>query len=162
MAQEKMKAKAGETGVVAVNRRASFDFELGDRYEAGLSLLGSEVRSLRMNGGDVSTAWVDIDSHGEAWVKEMRIPVLTHAAFGHGEKRPRKLLLKRAEIERLRGSIEREGMTLVVTQCYFKGGRAKLEFALARGKKMHDKRHSLRAKTQEREARQAMASRRGR
>jgi SsrA-binding protein len=152
--------KAKDTGVVAVNRRASFDFELGDRYEAGLELLGSEARSLRMNGGDVSTAWVDIDTRGEARVKEMRIPVLTHAAFGHGEKRPRKLLLHRAEIERLRGSVERDGMTLIVTRCYFKGGRAKLEFALARGKKKHDKRQSLRAKAHEKEARQAMAARR--
>ena len=158
MAQEKAK----DTGVVAVNRRASFDYELGDRYEAGLSLLGSEARSLRMNGGDVSTAWVDIDPRGQAWVKEMRIPVLTHAAFGHGEKRPRKLLLHRAEIEALRGAIERDGMTLVVTRCYFKDGRAKLEFALARGKKKYDKRQSLRAKAQEREARQAMSTRRGR
>jgi len=92
----------------------------------------------------------------------MRIPVLTHAAFGHGEKRPRKLLLHRAEIESLRGAIERDGMTLVVTRCYFKNGRAKLEFALARGKKKYDKRQALRSKTHEREARQEMAVRRGR
>jgi len=152
--------KAPNTGVVAVNRRATFDYELGDRYEAGLSLLGSEVRSLRVNGADVSAAWVDIDGRGQAWVKEMRIPVLNHAAFGHGERRPRRLLLHRQEIERLRGSTERDGMTLIATRCYFKDGRAKLEFALGRGKKKHDKRQSLREKDSEREARQAM--RRGR
>jgi SsrA-binding protein len=154
------KEKATDTGVVAKNRRAGFDYELSERYEAGLQLIGSEARSLRMNGGDVSTAWVQIDHRGEAWVREMRIPVLPHAAFGHEEKRARKLLLHRAEIEKLRGTIEREGMTLVVTQVYFKDGRAKLEFAIARGKKQHDKRHAMRDKENEREARQAMRQRR--
>jgi SsrA-binding protein len=148
--------KVKDDGVVATNRRAHFDYELSDKYEAGLELLGSEVRSLRVQGGDVSTAWVHISGRGEAWVREMRIPVLTHAAFGHGEKRERRLLLHRAEIEHLKGAIEREGMTLVVTKCYFKDGRVKLEIALARGKKKHDKRQSLREKDSEREARQAM------
>ena len=152
--------KAKNSNVVAVNRRAGFDFELGEKFEAGLSLLGSEARSLRVNGADVSTAWVDINHRGEAFVREMRIPVLNHAAFGHEERRPRKLLLHRAEIETLRGSIEREGMTLIVTRCYFKEGRAKLEFAVARGKKKHDKRQSLREKESSKEARQAI--RRGR
>ena len=155
MAKAKAKPKATDTGVVAKNRRADFDFELGAKYEAGVSLIGSEARSLRLNGGDVSAAWVDIDHRGEAWVREMRIPVLSHAAFGHAEKRARKLLLHRAEIERLRGSIEREGMTLVVTRCYFKDGRAKIEFAVARGKKKYDKRQSLREKDSAREARQS-------
>jgi SsrA-binding protein len=150
------KHKATDTGVVAKNRRASFDFELGDKYEAGVSLIGSEARSLRTNGGDVSSAWVDIDHRGEAWVKEMRIPVLPHAAFGHVEKRARKLLLHREEIERLRGSVDRNGMTLIVTRCYFKEGRAKIEFAVARGKKKYDKRQSLREKDSAREARQAI------
>jgi SsrA-binding protein len=154
------KDRATDTGVVAKNRRAHFDFELGDKYEAGISLIGSEARSLRTNGGDVSSAWVDIDHRGEAWVKEMRIPVLSHAAFGHVEKRARKLLLHREEIERLRGSIDRDGMTLIVTRCYFKEGRAKIEFAVARGKKKYDKRQSLREKDSAREARQAI--RRGR
>ncbi|HEX3594842.1 MAG TPA: SsrA-binding protein SmpB [Polyangiaceae bacterium] len=154
----KGKGKNGDH--VATNRRASFDFELGDKYEAGMSLLGSEARSMRVNGADVSTAWVEINQRGEAWVKEMRVPVLTHAAFAHTEKRPRKLLLHRAELDTLRGAIERDGMTLIVTRCYFKEGRAKLEFAVARGKKKHDKRQSLREKDSAREARQAM--RRGR
>jgi SsrA-binding protein len=154
------KGKAKSSDLVATNRRAHFDFELGDKYEAGLSLLGSEARSMRVNGADVSTAWVEINHRGEAWVREMRVPVLTHAAFAHTEKRPRKLLLHREELDTLKGAIERDGMTLVVTRCYFKEGRAKLEFAVARGKKMHDKRQSLREKDSEREARQAM--RRGR
>ena len=153
--------KAQDSGTVAVNRRAHFDYELGDRYEAGLSLIGSEARSLRVNGGDISSAWVNIDRHGEAWVQDMRIPVLSHAAFGHEEKRARKLLLKRAEIEHLRGSLDREGMTLVVTRCYFKNGRAKIEIALGQGRKKHDKRQAIRARDSEREARQAMRRGRG-
>lgn len=154
------KQKGKEDGVVAVNRRAHFDYELGDRYEAGLSLLGSEARSLRVNGADVSAAWVDIDSRGQAWVKDMKIAVLQHAAFGHEEKRPRRLLLHRQEIDRLKGSTEREGLTLIVTRCYFKDRRAKIEFAVARGKKKFDKRQATRERDATREARQAM--RRGR
>ena len=148
--------KNKKNDVAAVNRRASFDYELGDRYEAGISLTGSEARSLRVHGADISGSWVDIDHRGEAWVREMRIPVLQHAAFGHVEKRPRKLLLHRAEIEKLRGGVERDGMTLIVVRCYFKEGRAKLEFALARGKKNYDKRHALREKAEARDARKAV------
>jgi SsrA-binding protein len=142
--------------LVSKNRRASFDYELGDSYEAGLVLIGSEARSLRENTADLSDAWVDIDGRGEAWVKGMRIPPLKHAAFGHEERRPRKLLLHKEQIDKLRGSVDREGMTLIVTKCYIKSGRAKLEFALARGKKTHDKRHALKAKVENREAEAAM------
>jgi len=154
------KKNPGGDRLVSKNRRASFDYELGDSYEAGLVLIGSEARSLRENTADLTDAWVDIDSRGEAWVKGMRVPTLKHAAFGHDERRPRKLLLHREQIEKLRGQVEREGMTLIVTKCYIKGGRAKLEFALARGKKTHDKRHALREKYADREAEAAM--RRGR
>jgi SsrA-binding protein len=154
--------KKNPTGdrLVSKNRRASFDYELGDAYEAGLVLIGSEARSLRENTADLTDAWVDIDSRGEAWIKGMRIPPLKHAAFGHEERRPRKLLLHREQIDKLRGHTEREGMTLIATKCYIKNGRAKLEFAIARGKKTHDKRHALREKYADREAEQAM--RRGR
>jgi len=146
--------------LVSKNRRASFNYELGDSYEAGIVLIGSEARSLRENTADLTDAWVDIDARNEAWVKGMRIPPLKHAAFGHEERRPRKLLLHREQIDKLRGSVDRDGMTLIVTKCYIKSGRAKLEFALARGKKMHDKRHALREKVAGREAEAAI--RRGR
>ncbi|MBM4364309.1 MAG: SsrA-binding protein SmpB [Deltaproteobacteria bacterium] len=155
------KAKTKDSANVAVNRRAGFDYDLGDRYEAGLSLIGSEVRSLRVQGADVSAAWVDLDPRGEAWVRDMRIPHLNHAAFGHAETRARKLLLHRAELDTLRGAIERDGMTLIVTRCYFKDGRAKIEFALARGRKKVDKRGAIRERETEREARQAMRRGRG-
>ncbi len=147
----------GGERVVAKNRRAHFDYELGQSYEAGMCLIGSEVRSLRENGGDLVDAWVDIDFRGEAWVRGMRIPPLKHAAFGHEEKRARKLLLNRTELDRLKGSIERDGMTLVATKCYFKDNRAKLEIALARGRKKHDKRQAIRERDADKEARQAIA-----
>jgi len=154
------KQKGGGDRLISKNRRASFNYELGDTYEAGLVLIGSEARSLRENTADLTDAWVDIDGRNEAWVKGMRVPCLKHAAFGHEERRPRKLLLHREQIDKLRGLVERDGMTLIVTKCYIKGGRAKLEFALARGKKTHDKRQALRTKMDDRDAQAAM--RRGR
>ena len=154
------KKKGGGDRLISKNRRASFNYELGDAYEAGLVLIGSEARSLRENTADLTDAWVDIDSRNEAWVKGMRVPPLKHASFGHDERRPRKLLLHREQIDKLRGLVERDGMTLIVTKCYIKSGRAKLEFAIARGKKTHDKRQALRTKMDARDAEAAM--RRGR
>ncbi len=148
--------KSSGDRLIAKNRRARFDYELGQTFEAGIALIGSEARSLRDHAADLSDAWVDIDSRDEAWVKNMRIPPLAHAAFAHEERRTRKLLLHAAEIQRMRAALEREGMTLIVTKCYFKNGRAKLEVALARGKKLHDKRQAVKAREADREARQAM------
>jgi SsrA-binding protein len=142
--------------LVARNRRASHDYEIQDRYEAGLVLIGSEARSLRFNGADLTDAWVDIDRRGEAWVKGLRIPVVEHAAFGHQERRDRKLLLHADQIERLRAAIERGGMTVIATKCYYKNNRAKLEVALARGKRKYDKRQRVRERDAAREAEQAI------
>jgi SsrA-binding protein len=142
--------------VISTNRRARFDYELGDGYEAGVSLMGSEARSLRERAADLTDAWVDIDGGNQAWVKGMRIPELKHASFAHEEKRPRRLLLHAEEITRLRAAVDREGMTIVVTKCYFKRGRVKLEVRLAKGKKHHDKRHAIKNRQARREAEQAM------
>ncbi len=142
--------------MLATNRRASFDYDLETRYEAGIALIGSEARSLRETSPGLSESWVDIDKNGEAWVMGMRIAPLKHAAFGHGEVRPRKLLLHRLELDKLRIALEREGMTLIPTKIYFKGGRAKLELAVARGKKHYDKRASIKARDADREASAAM------
>ncbi|HLV67214.1 MAG TPA: SsrA-binding protein SmpB [Polyangiaceae bacterium] len=159
MARGKGAVQTGD-GLVSKNRRAFFDYEIEDTLEAGLALIGSEVRSLRTHSADLTDAWIDIDRRGEAWVKSMRIPRLQHAAFGHDDERPRKLLLRREQIERLRGLRERDGMTLIATKCYFKNNRAKLEVAVARGKKKHDKRQAIKTREADREARAAM--RRGR
>lgn len=140
---------------IAVNRRASFDYELGARYEAGVSLIGSEVKSLRVAAANISEAWAAI-RNGEAFVEGMRIPSLRHAAFGHTEKRTRKLLLHKREIDTLQSEIERKGMTIVVTRIYFRKGNVKLELAVARAKKTHDKREAIKDREAQREARAAI------
>jgi len=137
MAAQKKKQDQGDR-LVSKNRRATFDYTLGETIEAGLVLMGSD------------------DRRGEAWVKGMRIATLKHAAFAHEEIRTRKLLLHEAQIERLREGVHREGMTIVVTKCYFKNNRAKIEISLARGKKDYDKRQTLREKDGLKEARAAM------
>lgn len=160
MARDSGSKKPVGDRLVAQNRRAHFDYEISDTLEAGLVLIGSEVRSLRDRSADLSDAHIDIDRRGEAWVKNMRIPPMTHAAFGHEDIRPRKLLLHKAQIDRIRGLAERDGMTLIVTKLYFKNNRAKLEVAVARGRKKHDKRQAIKDRDADREARVAM--RRGR
>jgi SsrA-binding protein len=159
MARAKTLAAQGDR-LVSKNKRAFFDYEISDTYEAGMVLIGSEVRSLRQHSADLTDAWVDIDHRGEAWVRGMRIPPLVHAAFGHADTRPRKLLLHREQVEKLRGLVERDGMTLIATKCYFKNNHAKIEVAVARGKKKYDKRQTIKNREGEREA--TAAIRRGR
>lgn len=156
--------KQPDVVLVAQNRRATFDYELGDRYEAGLALIGSEVKVLRSGKADLTDGWVSFDSNGtEAYVRGVSIPVMMGSPFSHEPKRARKLLLHKREIEVMKRAVDRDGMTVTVTKLYFKGGRAKIEIALARGKKSYDKRESVKQKDADREARQAMAAgRRGR
>lgn len=157
MAGSGKKEKLGEGEKLIVrNKRASFDYELGERYEAGLVLIGTEVKMLRAGAADLTDAWCAVD-RGELYLKGANIPELTGAAFGHAAKRTRKLLLHKEEIESIQQAIERDGMTVVATKLYFKDGRAKVELALAKGKKSYDKRESLKTKEAEREARAAMA-----
>jgi SsrA-binding protein len=141
--------------LIAQNRRARHDFELGKSYEAGVVLIGSEARALREGPADITEAWVDIHRN-EAWVKGMRVPPLVHSFLGHDEKRARKLLLHRSQIDELLGAQERDRMTLVATKLYFKDGRVKLELCVARGKKEYDKRHTLRQRDADKEARVAI------
>lgn len=155
-AGKKTVSKKGGDSVLATNKRARFDYELGEKFEAGIALIGSEARSLRETSPGINEAFIDIDRRGEAWVLQMRIAPMKHAAFGHTELRPRKLLLHRQELDRIRAALDREGMTVVPTKIYHKHGRAKLEIALAKGKKLHDKRQAIKERTEEREARAAM------
>jgi len=143
--------------ILATNRRAKFDYELGQRFEAGLCLIGSEARSIRDTSPGINEAFIDLDRNGEAWVKQMRITHMKHAAFGHTEVRPRKLLLHQAELNKIRAALERDGMTAIPTIVYYKKGRVKLEFALARGKKQFDKRHAIKERTENREAQAAIS-----
>jgi SsrA-binding protein len=141
--------------LVARNKRASFEYELGDRYEAGLVLTGSEVKMLRAGKADLTDCWCSVE-RGEAFLNGLNIPEMPGAAFGHVAKRKRKLLLHARQIEDLDRATAREGMTITATKLYFKDGRAKVELAIARGKKQADKRESVREREAEREARAAI------
>lgn len=142
--------------LVARNKRATFDYELGDKFEAGIVLSGSEVKMLRHGTADLTDCYVTI-KRNEAWVNGLNIPEMQGTPWGHASKQPRKLLLHRREIEQLQRAMEREGMTTVATRLYFRRGRAKLEIALARGKRKVDKRHSLKEREADREATAAMS-----
>lgn len=127
--------------IIAKNKRASFDFQLLEKFEAGIELRGTEVKTLRNGKVSLNEAFVNIDKNGEMWVLNMTIP---HYEFGninnHEETRSRKLLLKREEIAKIEHEMMAQRLTMVVTMIYFKQSMVKLEVALARGKKMHDKR----------------------
>ncbi len=138
--------------VVADNRRARFNYEIGETFEAGIVLTGSEVKSLRSGKATIGESYADARD-GEIWLINSNIPEYQQAGrFNHAPKRPRKLLLHQRQINRLAGAVEREGMTVVPLKLYFNDkGRAKVEIALARGKKLHDKRETLKRRSWERE-----------
>jgi SsrA-binding protein len=148
MAKGKQKVDGGD---VATNRRARHKFELLDRFECGIELLGTEVKSLREGKAQLGDAYAVID-RGEVWLRNLHIPPYPPAADqNHDPERPRRLLLHRYEIERLVGRSERRGLTLIPTRIYFKGPRAKVEVALARGKEQRDRRHEIRDRDVQRE-----------
>ena len=138
--------------VVATNRRARFDFQVEETYEAGLSLTGSEVKSLRSGKAAIAESYADTRG-GEIWLVNSNITEYLQAGrFNHAPKRPRKLLLHKRQINKLIGAVEREGMTLVPLKLYFNDkGRAKVELALAKGKKLHDKRETEKKRDWDRE-----------
>jgi SsrA-binding protein len=140
MAAKKEKAPSR---TAAVNRRARFNYEIGQIYEAGISLTGTEVKSLREGRSSIADAYAG-ERNGEMWLYNAYIPEYLQAnRFNHETRRPRKLLLHKREIGRLVGAVDREGMTVVPLKIYFNDrGRAKVELAVARGKKLHDKRET--------------------
>ena len=149
-----------EKVVVARNRRAFHDYELMDRLEAGMALLGPEVKSLRDGKGSLGEAFAAF-KHGELYLMDMHIPEYPHRGYApHEPRRPRKLLLHRRELRKLEAAVTRKGFTLVPLQVYFLRGRAKVEIAVARGRKHHDKREALKEAEARREAR-AHEGRRG-
>jgi SsrA-binding protein len=158
-ASKKKKTMPEGDRLIAQNRRARHEFELGKSFEAGVALVGSEARALREGPADISEAWVEI-KRGEAYVQGMRVPPLAHSFLGHDEKRPRKLLLHRAQIDELQSAQDQDRMTLVATKLYFKTGRVKLELCIARGKKQYDKRQALRQRDADKEARTAIRNQR--
>jgi SsrA-binding protein len=155
MAHAKKKTAPNGDRLIAQNRRARHEYELGKSFEAGVVLVGSEARALREGPADITDAWVEV-KRGEAFVQGMRVPPLSHSFLGHEEKRPRKLLLRRPQIEELLVAQDQTRMTLVATKLYFKGGLVKLELCVARGKKEYDKRQTLRQRDADKEARTAI------
>jgi SsrA-binding protein len=138
--------------IISDNRKARFNYEIGEVFEAGIALTGSEVKSLRAGKANIGESYAD-SRRGELWLVNANIPEYFQAGrFNHAPKRPRRLLMHRRQINKLAGAVEREGMTLVPLKLYFnEKGRAKVEIALARGKKLHDKRETERKRSWERE-----------
>ncbi|MCL1595541.1 MAG: SsrA-binding protein SmpB [Actinomycetia bacterium] len=145
---------------VATNRKARFNYEILDTFEAGMVLRGSEVKSLRAGSVQLKDSYATI-RNGEVWLENVHIAPYSFAeSGGHEPERPRKLLLHRREIDRLFGKIREEGLTLVPLTIYFVSGRAKVELGLARGKRPHDKRRSIVERQQKREMARAQSHRR--
>ena len=158
MARKGKKRKA-EAGDIASNRQAAYRYNLLEKWEAGLILQGSEVKSLRDGKVQLKDAYAHVRD-GEVWLHNMHIaPYAPAAREGHEPERPRKLLLKRREIERLIGKTQEKGLTLVPTRLYFSGRNAKVEIALAQGKDLHDKRRDLKDRDQRREIERALSER---
>ena len=155
-----MPRPSGEKLIVD-NRRARHEYHLGDRYEAGIVLTGTEVKSLRTGKATLQQAYADVRD-GEAWLVGLHVPEYVEGnRANHEPDRPRKLLLHRREIERLLAGVREKGFTLVPTRLYFKDGRVKVELALARGKELRDKRRDIAARDAKRQIERELKSARG-
>jgi SsrA-binding protein len=145
--------------IVAQNKKARHDYAIEDTYEAGLVLRGTEVKSLRQGRASLTDAYASVQD-GEVWLLGAHIPEYTEGTWtNHEPRRPRKLLLHKGEILRLIGKTRESGLSLVPLQLYFTGGRAKVELALGRGRKAHDKRQVLAERSAQREMRNALGRR---
>jgi SsrA-binding protein len=137
--------------VVSTNRKAGFEYFLLERFEAGLALKGSEIKSIRAGQISLSEAYVRADEQS-AWLMDAHVaPYIQANRFNHDPKRPRRLLLHKKEIQKLWNAVRQKGVTIVPTRVYLKDGRAKLEIAIAKGKKLYDKREAIAKRDAERE-----------
>ncbi len=137
--------------VVASNRKAGFEYFLFERFEAGLALKGSEIKSIRAGQISLAESYIRVDEN-QAWLIEAHIaPYIQANRFNHDPKRPRRLLLHRKEIREMWEAVRQKGVTIVPIRVYLKNGRAKLEIAIAKGKKLHDKREAIARRDAERE-----------
>jgi SsrA-binding protein len=147
--------------VVATNRRAAHDYQIEERYEAGLVLLGSEIKSIRAGRANLRDGYVT-PRDGELWLVNAHIaPYEPAARQGHEPRRPRKLLLHRREINRLIGRVQERGYTIIPLRLYLKRGRAKVEIGLARGKRQYDKRAAIARRESQRDVERALKERDG-
>jgi SsrA-binding protein len=153
------KTDRAEPRVVADNRKAFHDYHVLDTWEAGVALLGTEVKAIREGRVNLRDSYARLEN-GEVWLMNVHISPYSHAGSGaHEERRQRKLLLHREEIRKLTGRVVEKGLTLVPLQMYFKGGRIKIALALVKGKQLHDKRETIRKREVDRETRAAVKSR---
>ncbi|MER6035102.1 SsrA-binding protein SmpB [Streptomyces sp. NPDC001835] len=151
-------AKEKGRKLIAQNKKARHDYLILDTYEAGLVLMGTEVKSLRQGRASLVDGFVQLDGH-EAWLHNVHVPEYSQGTWtNHSARRKRKLLLHRDEIDKLEAKSQETGHTIVPVALYFKDGRAKVEIALAKGKKEYDKRQTLREKQDRREADRAMSA----
>ena len=151
-------AKEKGRKLIAQNKKARHDYHILDTYEAGLVLMGTEVKSLRQGRASLVDGFVQLDGH-EAWLHNVHVPEYSQGTWtNHSARRKRKLLLHRAEIDKLESKSQETGHTIVPLALYFKDGRAKIEIALAKGKKEYDKRQTLREKQDRREADRAVSA----
>jgi SsrA-binding protein len=146
--------------VVAENRRARFDYAVDEVFEAGIALQGTEVKSLRFGEGNIADSYAEVKD-GQVWLVNANIPEFSHGnRFNHEPRRPRKLLLSAREINKMYGAVARQGMTLVPLTVYFNSrGRAKVELALAKGRKAPDKREHIKERDWKREQQRLMKDR---
>lgn len=155
-------AKEKGRKLIAQNKKARHDYHILDTYECGLVLTGTEVKSLRQGRASLADGFVQIDGH-EAWLHNVHVPEYTQGTWtNHSARRKRKLLMHREEIDKLEAKSQETGHTIVPLALYFKDGRAKVEIALAKGKKEYDKRQTLRERQDRRESDRAIASARRR
>lgn len=155
-AAERAKAASDAKKMIARNKKAFHDYNIEDRFEAGIVLTGTEVKALRMGRASLVDGWVEMDG-GEAWLHGANIPEYAQGTWNnHAPKRKRKLLLHKQELAKLFQRTREKGFTIVPLELYFLGGRAKVEIALARGKAEYDKRETLKRKQADREAQVAM------
>lgn len=151
-------AKKKSPGTALVNRKAYHDFEILETYEAGLELVGTEVKSIRAGNANLKDNYAQIKD-GEIWVHNMHISPYSHGnVMNHDPTRPRRLLMHKKEIRRLMGKTQEQGLTLVVTRVYWKHNWLKAQVGLARGKKLHDKRRALAKKDTQRQIERALRS----
>lgn len=155
----KNKKKKADGNTITVNKKASFKYQLSDQIEAGLQLMGSEVKSLRQKMANLTDSYVVI-RRGEAWLISCHISPYSYAhQFNHEPRRERKLLLHKKEIEKLTVKMHEKGLTLIPTKLYFKNGRAKVLLAIAKGKKLFDKREAIKSRDNKRDIDRAIKNR---
>ena len=160
MARPQSAAEFDKKKVVAENRRARFDYAIEQVFEAGIALQGTEVKSLRFGEGTIAESYAEVKGN-EVWLINSNIPEFSHGnRHNHEPRRPRKLLLNGREINKMHAGVMRQGMTLVPLSVYFNSrGRAKVELALAKGKKAHDKRESIKERDWKRDKQRLMKDR---